>query len=105
MRNNLLEMAWTGPPLMIGGRELVLTWGRFSLLGAWKNPLFHKQDPDDPNDKPNRISEPEAMGEVLLVCYATKDELKELRRMSDQQRAVCSRCSIILKASLLPGLA
>jgi len=87
MRNNLLEMAWTGPPLMIGGRELVLTWGRYELLGAWKNPLFHKPDPDDHDDKPNRISEPCAMGEILLTCSSTIEEIKQLRAMTAKERA------------------
>jgi len=91
MRNNLLEQAWTGPPLTIGGRELVLTWGRFTLLNHWGNPLFVRApDPEGPPDPDppfrNDIGEPQAMGEILMTCQATPDELKVFRGMSTDER-------------------
>ena len=77
-RDDLLSRAWTGAPLLLNGIELRLSPGRHSLLGYWKNSFFV--------DNPEQSSL-QAMGELILVCWANKDELKELQRMTDEDRA------------------
>ncbi len=87
MRNNLLTSVWTGPPIMIGGRELVMTPIRYEQFSAWKNPLLYKPDPNDPSDAANKISEIIAIGEILTLCHASSDEARKLRGMTENERA------------------
>jgi hypothetical protein len=77
-RDDILSRAWTGEPLMLGGREITLTPVRYALLEYWKNSLFR---PDESTQ--NAIA---AMGELILVCYCEKSEIKELQRMSPEER-------------------
>ena len=76
-RDDLLSRAWTGAPLELDGRELRLSAGRHSLLGYWKNSFFA--------DNPNQSSLA-AMGELVMVCWLDKDELKAVQRMTDEER-------------------
>lgn len=78
-RDDLLSTAWTGKPLELGGRELRLSAGRHGLLGYWKNAFF-----DDGNTGQSSLA---AMGELVMVCYLSKEELKEAQRLSDDDRA------------------
>jgi hypothetical protein len=77
-RDNLLTLSWTGAPLVHNGRELVLSYGRFELLKSWGNELLSDADTDQ--------SRSHAMGEIALVCCSTKDEIKELNRMTADDR-------------------
>ena len=79
MRQNLLESAWTGPPLTLNGRELVLSPGRHSLLGYWKNAFFSENATQTP------IA---AMGELVMICYLTREELRGVQQMSDEMRSL-----------------
>lgn len=64
---------------MLDGREMILSIGRYSLLEYWHNPLFDRSNPAP-------ITETQAMGELMLVMHATKDELQELQRMPPEKR-------------------
>lgn len=77
-RDNLLSQAWTGEPLELNGRELVLSYGRQELLRAWGNELFCDGGTDQ--------TAVHAMGEIALVCYSTMPEIYELRKMSREDR-------------------
>ena len=81
-RNLLLTNAYVGKPLVLNGRELCLSIGKYSLLEYWKNPLFCK-------DNPSGISEIAALGELIAVCYEDKDELSRMRRMTVDEREEC----------------
>ena len=78
-RGDLLSRAYVGEPLTLGGRELCLSIGRYSLLEYWRNPLFCK-------DRPRDISQIAALGELVSVCHADKRELAELRGMNEARR-------------------
>lgn len=104
MRNDLLSQAWTGAPLTLGGREINLSIGKYMLLESWHNPLFPKasrRTTTQPNyfsdvptghgslagltdrDEPSQI---EAMGELILVMYSNRQEIKEIQRMTIEKR-------------------
>ena len=76
-RDDLLSTAWTGKPLELGGRELRLSAGRHGLLDYWKNSQYH----EDSNQ-----TKPAGLGEMVMVCYVTKEELREIQRMTDKER-------------------
>ena len=78
-RDDLLSTAWTGKPLELGGRELRLSAGRHGLLGYWKNAFFEEGQTGQ--------SSLAAMGELVMVCYLTKDEVKGVQRMTNEDRA------------------
>ena len=78
-RDDILSRAWTGEPLTLGGRQLTLSPVRYALLEYWRNSLFQPQ-----NTAQNAIS---AMGELVLVCYCDRSEIKELQKMGDEERA------------------
>jgi hypothetical protein len=77
-RDDILSRAWTGEPLTLGGRPITLTPVRYALLEYWKNALFRPE-----NTAQNAIS---AMGELILVCYCDKAEIKELQKMDEKER-------------------
>ena len=81
-RHNILANAWTGAPLTLAGRELVLTAGRYELLKSWGNVLF--------SDTESQQSQTHAMHEVALLCYASSAMIVELRKMTadDRHKAV-----------------
>jgi hypothetical protein len=77
-RQNLLNQTWTGAPIMIAGREIILSPVRYALLEYWGNVLFNGD---------NTAQNPaEGMGEMLLVCWMERAELKEMQRMTPAQR-------------------
>jgi hypothetical protein len=78
-REDLLSRSWTGPQLEIGGKPVIMSPVRYSILEYWKNSLF-----DSSNTSQTSIN---AMGELLLICSATREEIKELKRMTPEQRA------------------
>jgi len=77
-RHNILANAWTGDPLILNGRELVLSAGRYELLKTWGNVLFSDIETDQ--------SQAHAMHEVALVCYADQDLIGQLRKMNRADR-------------------
>ena len=77
-RKNLLDLAWTGAPLTIAGNEICLSHGRRALLASWGNSLFDSKNTDQ--------NQSDAMGEIVMVCSATKNRLMEIRGMTDSQR-------------------
>ena len=77
-RHNILATAWTGEPLTLNGRELVLTAGRYELLKSWGNALFA----DGVTDQ----SQAHAMHEVALLCYADTAMIVALRKMNREDR-------------------
>lgn len=77
-RHNILATAWTGEPLTLNNRELVLTAGRYELLKSWGNTLFVDGITDQ--------SQAHGMHEVALLCYADKEMIVELRKMTRQDR-------------------
>ena len=81
-RHNILATAWTGEPLTLNNRELVLTAGRYELLKSWGNALF--------TDGVTDQSQAHAMHEVALLCYANSFAITELRKMTadDRHKAV-----------------
>ncbi len=79
-RNLLLAEAYIGAPLTLGGRELCLSIGRYSLLEYWGNPLFSR-------GKKSGISEVAAMGELVMTCWASKETLADMRRATPEARA------------------
>lgn len=104
-RNLMLAEAYIGAPLTLGGRELCLSIGRYSLLEYWKNPFFytarnkrpqkindvtsaptgHGSFPDLPCER--GISEVAAMGELIMTCWASKETLADMRRATPEARA------------------
>jgi len=74
-RQDLLTLNWTGPQLTLDGRDIILSSGAYELLRLWGNCIV---------DCP--LGNNYALGEASLVCYSTKDELKELRNISPEQR-------------------
>lgn len=78
-RDDLLSRTWTGPQLEIGGKPVIMSPVRYSILEYWKNSLF-----DSSNTSQTSIN---AMGELLLICSSSRDEIKELQRMTPEKRA------------------
>lgn len=78
-REDLLSRSWTGPQLEIGGKPVIMSPVRYSILEYWKNSLF-----DSSNTSQTSIN---AMGELLLICSSTREEIKELKRMTPEKRA------------------
>jgi len=77
-RHNILATAWTGEPLTLNDKELVLTAGRYELLKSWCNALFADGIADQ--------SQAHAMHEVALLCYADTAMIAELRKMTREGR-------------------
>ena len=78
-RDDLLSRAWTGAQLEIGGKPIILSAVRYAVLEYWHNRLF-----DETNERQNAMA---AMGELILVCSATREEFKELQRLTVEERA------------------
>jgi hypothetical protein len=81
-RHNILATAWTGAPLTLAGREMVFSSIRYEILKSWGNVLLSDTESDQ--------SQNHAMHEIALLCYSTKEEIKELRKMTadDRHKAV-----------------
>lgn len=77
-RHNILATAWTGAPLTLGGRELVFSPLRYELLKSWGNAYF--------SDTESQQSENYATHEIVLLCYASKEMIMELRKMTADDR-------------------
>ena len=77
-REDLLSKAWTGPQLTIGGKPIMLSPVRYSILESWRNSLF-----DSSNTEQSAV---EAMGELLLICSATAAEVQQLRNSTPEDR-------------------
>jgi hypothetical protein len=77
-RQNLLNLTWAGPAITIAGREIILSPVRYALLSYWQNCLFTEGD--------SKQNPAEGMGEMILAAWATKDEIREIQRMTPEQR-------------------
>lgn len=77
-RECLLSRAWTGEPLIVGGRELALSAGRYELLRYWKNAIMAETVTDQ--------TEVGALHEIAWVMWMTKDEVKAAKRMTLEKR-------------------
>lgn len=79
-RKDLLTAAWVGEPLVINGRELILSAGKNELLTHWGNILFDKNSGRDQ-------TEAAAYGEMIVLCMMSgPDEIKEFRSLSEAER-------------------
>lgn len=79
-RTQKLTSAWVGKPVILGGRELRVSVGRYSLLEQWRNPFFVTTDRA-------AVSQVHALGEMMMVFHADSERIKELRSMSESDRA------------------
>jgi len=77
-REDLLSKVWTGPQLEIGGKAVMLSPIRYSILESWRNSLF-----DSSNTEQSTV---EAMGELLLIGSATPEEIQQLRKDTPEER-------------------
>lgn len=79
-RKDLLTAAWAGDPLIINGRELVLSAGKNELLTHWGNILFNKSSGRDQ-------TEAAAYGEMIYLCMLSgADEIRDFRALSESER-------------------
>ena len=69
-RECLLSAVWTGPPLMLAGKELRLPFGRFELLRRWQNIIFSTGSTRDQ-------SETAAVHEFAWLMAMDKSQLAE----------------------------
>lgn len=79
-REDLLSRAWTGEQLTIGGKPVIMSPVRYSILEYWHNSLF-----DSTNTNQSAV---DAMGEMLLLCSATREELKDIQRLAADERKI-----------------
>jgi hypothetical protein len=77
-RECLLSKSWTGEPLTLGDRELVLSAGRFELLRYWKNAIMAESATDQ--------TEIGALHEIAWVMWMTGPEVKAAKRMTLEKR-------------------
>lgn len=78
-RQDLLAKAWIGPQLEFRGEPLILSPVRYSILNYWRNYFF-----DNSNTAQGEV---DAVGEFILACVSSTDEMRELQRMPTEQRA------------------
>lgn len=79
-REDLLSRVWTGEQLEIGGRPVILSPVRYSILEYWQNSLFNSG-----NEEQSAVN---AMGELLLLCSVPKEEIKALQKLTKEERAL-----------------
>jgi hypothetical protein len=77
-RECLLSRAWTGPELVLDGRALALSTGRYELLRYWKNSIMAEIE--------NEQTQVGALHEIAWVMWLTKDEIKAAQRMTTEKR-------------------
>jgi hypothetical protein len=77
-RYNILQTAWTSKPIMLDGRELIFTPGKYELLKSLENRLFIDHNTDQ--------TENHAIHEVVYFCFKDEEEQFELLEMSKEAR-------------------
>lgn len=78
-RDNRLKAAWVGKPVMLAGRELKITVGRYALLEYFGNQLATSRNLSE-------LTYAQALGEFVMVAHADRDRLAEIRAMTFQER-------------------
>ena len=94
-RDDLLSRAFIGAPLELAGREIRLSSARYSLLKYWKNSLFNDHSEQDKID---------GRGEAILLAWSTKEEVRQLQRMTNEERAKAVTEFMLEYEDELPGI-